>query len=241
MKLLVVGAGEVGRWFGGAVDADVAFTDIEESVAAAAADATGSRTVATDTGERFDAVCIAVPISATADAIAAHAGRAEAALLDCTGVMGRPLAAMREHAPDRERASLHPLFAPSNTATDERVAVVRDADGPTVDALLADVAEGYDCFETTAAEHDEAMRTVQARAHAAILAYGLAAEEVPDDFHTPVSRPLTELVERVTGGDPAVYAEIQEAFDGAEDVAAAATRLAGADREAFLDLYRDAR
>jgi prephenate dehydrogenase len=81
------------------------------------------------------------------------------------------------------------------------------------------------------------METVQAAAHAAILAYGLAAEDVPEDFHTPVSEPLTELVGQVAGGTPSVYADIQAAFDGADRVADAAGELAAADRDQFLALY----
>jgi len=38
-----------------------------------------------------------------------------------------------------------------------------------------------------------------------------------------------------------VYAEIQRAFDGAEDVATAAQAIAAADDEAFADLYEQAR
>lgn len=238
MELLVVGAGAVGRWVAASVDADVAFTDVDPTAAQAAAEATGGQAVPLDGDDRFAVVCVAVPISAAEAAIATHAARAERAILDCTGVMGAPLAAMREHAPDRERASLHPLFAPEHAPG--RVAVVRDADGPTLDAVLADIAREHDLFETTAAEHDEAMSTVQARAHTAILAYALAADDVPEPFHTPVSEALTGLVDRVLDGEPQVYAEIQQAFDGATDVAEAAGRIADADGETFERLYRDA-
>lgn len=238
MELLVVGAGDVGRWFAGAVDTTVAFTDLDSATAEAAAAGHGGRAVPIDTDERFTAVCLAVPISVVADAIEIHADRATEAILDCSGVMQEPLAAMRTHAPGLERVSLHPLFAPEHAPG--RVAAVRDADGPVVDRLLDRLGREHDLFETTPAAHDEAMSTVQARAHTAILAYALAADEVPDRFHTPVSETLTDLVDRVTAGDPQVYAEIQAAFSGAEDVADAADRLAAADTETFEQLYRDA-
>jgi prephenate dehydrogenase len=153
---------------------------------------------------------------------------------------------MREQAPDRERVSLHPLFAPENAPGN--VAVVADERGATTESLLADL-RGQDnyLFETTAAEHDEAMETVQARAHTAVLAFGLAAEDVPEEFQTPISEALTELVEAVAGGNPRVYREIQQSFDGAGDVASAADRLATAaeraaadDSELFDRLYREA-
>jgi prephenate dehydrogenase len=239
MNVLVVGAGDMGTWAGGSFDADVAFADAEPSTARAAATATDGRTVPLDTDERFDAVCLAVPLPSIAEAIATHADRAERALLDVSGAMEPAVSAMRDHAPDRERVSLHPLFAPD--AAPGRVAVVADAPGPLTDELRAGLAaRGNDLFETTPAEHDRAMRTVQARAHAAVLAYGLAAEPVREEFQTPVSRALSELVERVTGGRSHVYADIQATFDGAEDVAGAARRVAEADGDAFDALYREA-
>jgi len=57
----------------------------------------------------------------------------------------------------------------------------------------------------------------------------------------PVSAALDDVADTVTEGSPAVYAEIQRAFDGAEDVATAAQAIAAADDEAFADLYEQAR
>ncbi|AQL43917.1 prephenate dehydrogenase [Halorientalis sp. IM1011] len=239
MNVLVVGAGAMGRWFADAVRADdvgIAFADPDDAAASAAADAVDGRAVPLDTDESFTAVCIAVPIPVAVEAIATHADRAERALIDVTGVAAEPVAAMREHAPDRERLSLHPLFAPENEPGN--VAAVVDAAGSTTDAVRdALTARGNDVFETTADEHDRAMETVQAKTHAAVLAFGLAADPVPEEFQTPISTVLFDLLEQVTGGDARVYADIQDAFDGAEDVAAAAEELAATDADAFGALY----
>ncbi len=43
-------------------DAAVAFTDVDQSAAEAAANAVGGRAVASDAAETFDVVCIAVPM-----------------------------------------------------------------------------------------------------------------------------------------------------------------------------------
>jgi len=243
MNLLVVGAGAMGRWFADATATafgDVAFADADPEAAAAAAGRVSGRAVGLSTDETFDAVCIAVPIPVATEAIATHAERAERAVLDVTGSARDPVAAMREHAPDCERVSLHPLFAPANAPGN--VAAVVDAPGPVTDEVRAALADrGNEVFETSAEEHDRAMETVQAQAHTAVLAFGLAAEEVPAEFQTPVSAALFDVLEQVTGGDPRVYADIQEAFDGAGDVAEAARRLADADGEAFADLYREVR
>jgi prephenate dehydrogenase len=241
MNGLVVGAGEMGRWLAdvlGDAGLSVAVADADPAVAAAAADALGVRAASVQEEEGFDLVCVAVPIPAATEAVAAAAPRADRALLDVTGTMADPVAAMRQHAPDRERVSLHPLFAAD--AAPGNVAVVPDATGPVTDTVRETLTERDNhLFETTPEEHDRAMETVQVRVHAAVLAFGLAAEEVPEEFHTPVSAGLTDLVERVTGGDAGVYADIQAAFDGAADVAEAARRVAEADRETFRRLYED--
>lgn len=240
MNVLVVGAGEMGQWFGKSLDASVAYADRDRTTAEEAAVTTGGRAVDLDTTERFDAVCLAVPLSTVEKAIATHAGRATHAVLDVTGIMEPAITAMRAHAPDHERLSLHPLFG--GDYAPGRIAVVADAAGPITDRVRSDLRDsGNELFETTPKEHDRSMATVQARTHAAILAFGLASEPVREEFHTPVSKQLTALVERVTSGSPHVYAEIQKAFGGADDVADAATNIADADEAAFETLYHDAR
>jgi prephenate dehydrogenase len=244
MKLLVVGAGTMGRWFaetvvdGPSEFTDVAFADADSSAAATAAERIdAARAVSLDTDERFEAVCIAVPIPVATDAIEAHAERATRAIVDVAGVAADPVAAMADHAPDCERLSLHPLFAAENAPGN--VAAVIDRDGPvTADICEALRGRGNDVFETTVEEHDRAMETVQAQAHAAVLAFGLASADVPDEFQTPISAGLFDLVEQVTDGDPRVYADIQDAFEGADAVADAAAALADADSDAFEALYR---
>ena len=239
MEVLVVGAGDMGRWFGGTVGGSPAFADADPAVAEDAAAALGGRAVPLDGDERFDVVCVAVPMGLTEAAIAEHAGRAREALVDLSGVMAGPVEAMEAHAPDVERASFHPLFGPGNAPG--RIAVVTPAGGPTVDGLRAALAEaGNDLFETTPAEHDAAMETVQARTHAALLAFALAAGDVPEPFGTPIYDRLESLVSEFLSGRPRVYADIQSAFGGAEDVATAAARVAEADSGTFEELYRSA-
>ncbi|MFD1634717.1 prephenate dehydrogenase/arogenate dehydrogenase family protein [Haloplanus ruber] len=241
MELLVVGAGEMGRWIAQTVDRPVALADVDAAAAErAAADlGAGVRAVPTDTSETFAAVCLAVPVSAVDAAVERYAPRAERAMCDVTGVMAAPVTAMRAALPDRERVSMHPLFAASNAPGN--VAVVADSPGPVTDAIRATVAAaGNHTFETTVEEHDAAMETVQAGAHTAVLAYALAAADVREEFATPVSAAMDDLVTAVTGGTPRVYREIQETFDGADAVARAARRVADAEGETFEDLYREA-
>ncbi|GAA0285401.1 prephenate dehydrogenase/arogenate dehydrogenase family protein [Halobacterium noricense] len=241
MDVLVVGAGDVGRWFAGLVDAPVTFTDVDEDRARAAATELDRRAAAVplDTEESFGIVAVAVPMGAAVDAIERHASRAEQAVVDFTGEMRGPLAAMAETAPARERVSFHPLFAPEHAPG--HIAVAESTPGPATDRVREWLeAAGNDLVDVGAAEHDDAMVTIQGRAHAAVLAFALAADDVPDDLATPVYEDLAALADRVTGGNARVYADIQDAFGGADDVAAAAQRLADADREAFEEVYDDA-
>ncbi|MFC4246452.1 prephenate dehydrogenase/arogenate dehydrogenase family protein [Natribaculum luteum] len=239
MEVLIVGAGAMGRWFASAVDATIAFTDVDDEAAATAAAAVDGDAVPLEGDDRFDVVCLAVPMGHVEAAIENHAPRASEALLDVSGVMEPALEAMATHAPDLERVSLHPLFAPERAPGS--IAVVRDEGGPATDALLADLeTRGNDLVETTAAEHDAAMESVQAAAHTAVLSFALAADAVPSAFETPIYEGLRELTEQVTEGTPRVYADIQATFDGADAVAEAAARIADADDEAFESLYREA-
>ncbi|MDS0258895.1 prephenate dehydrogenase/arogenate dehydrogenase family protein [Haloarcula sp. S1CR25-12] len=240
MNVLVVGAGSMGEWFARTLaehaDASVAVTDIDSDTAQRTAGSVGGRAVPTDTEERFDVVCLAVPMPVAAVAIEEYAPLATEAVVDVTGEMAGPLAAMADAAPDRQRASLHPLFAPANAPGS--IAVVTAAGGDTVAAVLdALAAAGNDPFETTAEEHDGAMESVQAAAHAAVLAYAMAADDVPRRFHTPVSAGLDALVDQVLGGEANVYADIQRTFDGARALADAADELAAADHDRFIELY----
>ena len=242
MNVLVVGAGSMGRWVARTLreqaDAAVAFVDTDSDAALRAADAVGGRAVATDTEGRFDLVCVAVPMPVAHVAIEEYGPLATEAVVDVTGSMTDPLAAMAETAPNRQRASLHPLFAPANAPGS--IAVVTAAGGDTVDRVVeALAAAGNDPFETTSVEHDSAMESVQAAAHAAVLAYAMAAEDIPERFHTPVSAGLQSLVDRVLGGEAHVYADVQAAFDGADAVADAARTIADADHDAFVELYDD--
>lgn len=241
MDVLVVGAGTMGRWLGDVLNETAEPTaltvaDTDLATARRVAEQLDCRVCANDDTEAFDLVCFAVPMPALEDAVVSHAARTSKAVLDVTGRMREPLSVLAEHAPSCARASLHPLFAPENEPGSVPVVVAED--GPEIELVREALsARGNHVFETTAAEHDEAMETVQATAHAAVLAFGLAADEVDPAFHTPVSETLVELLARVTDGSPGVYADIQTAFAGATELAEAADRVADADREQFEQLY----
>ncbi|ARS91175.1 prephenate dehydrogenase/arogenate dehydrogenase family protein [Natrarchaeobaculum aegyptiacum] len=239
MDVLIVGAGAMGTWFGRAVDATVAFADVDPERAEQAADAVGGSVADLEGDDRYDVVCLAVPMTHVADAIADHAGRADRAVVDVSGVMVEPLEAMATHAPECERVSLHPLFGPERTPG--TIAVVAEEPGPISEDLLERLEQrGNDLLETTAAEHDEAMETIQAATHAAVLSFAVAMDPAPDGFETPIYEGLQTLVEQLTEGTPRVYSDIQSAFEGADEVADAASAIADAGPAEFEALYREA-
>jgi len=92
MDILVVGAGEIGRWIADTVladespiDATVAFTDRDPAVADDAAAGRDAEAIPVDSDTTHDAVCLAVPMSAVPAAVEAYASRAERAILDVSG------------------------------------------------------------------------------------------------------------------------------------------------------------
>ena len=241
MKVLIVGAGAMGNWFAEIVGeaATISFADIDTGASEMAATRHGGSVFDPGDPEQVDLVCIAVPMGVVTDTIATYAEYATKAIIDLSGSMRKPVKAMRAAAPTVERMSLHPLFAPANAPGN--VAVVTDNAGPVtsdVSRMLDDAS--YRVVETTIEEHDRAMETVQAKAHAALLAYALVAEPIPPGFHTPISSGLDALLEDMLAGSPQVYADIQETFSGATSLAEAARVIAEADEDAFAELYQDA-
>lgn len=241
MDVLIVGAGDVGRWFGDLVDGPPTFADVDRGQAEAAAEAAGPRAgvVDIDGDESFGLVCIAVPLSVAPSVIESQATRAQQAVVDLTGAMREPLAAMARCAPARERVSFHPLFAPEHAPG--RVAVSTSAGGPATDRVRRWLEDaGNTLVDVDPETHDRAMETVQGRAHAAILAFALAADDVPEGLETPIYEELSAIVKRVTGGNSGVYSDIQSTFGGANEIVAAAERIAESDPDEFEALYEDA-
>ncbi|MEF8771533.1 prephenate dehydrogenase/arogenate dehydrogenase family protein [Halodesulfurarchaeum sp.] len=240
MDALIVGSGAVGRWVGARFDGSVSFADADrETAESAAAEVAGGSVADLEGTEAYDVVAIAVPIRVTPTVIRAQASRAEGAIVDFTGSMTEPLAVMEETASAVERVSFHPLFAPEHAPG--RIAKSVGKGGPIVDEITRSFVEaGNTVVPVEPAVHDDAMGTVQGRVHAAVLAFGLAADPVPEKLGTPVYEELQALRERVTSGEPGVYADIQETFDGIEALQEAIDQLAQADRAEFEALYDDA-
>lgn len=241
MRCIVVGAGGMGRWFAAVTGGwlDPVFVDIDQPTARRVAQAFDAQSRGPQELESAPIVCTAVPLSETPAALETYVQYADRAVIDLSGAMSEPLEIMRKHGDNLERINLHALFAPEHSPG--RVAAVVENTASTWPTLREHLeGDGNEVFETTAETHDRAMETVQASAHTAVLAYALASERVPPEFHTPISADLESLATRVLSGPPVVYRDIQTTFAGAERVAEAASRLAGADPQRFERLYEQA-
>ena len=241
MRVVIVGAGTIGQWFATVTAGwlDPIFLDIDQKRAETAAERYDGDVWTRDSVEPAPVVCTAVPLTNTTDVLAEYLPFAELAVIDLSGAMQSPLQVMNSAEQELERISLHPLFAPENAPGN--IAAVIEEPGTVWSHCQQRLANaGNHVFETTPEEHDQAMETVQAKVHAAIMAYALAADPVDSAFHTPISEELDRLAKTVLTGSPRVYADIQTTFDGAESVAQAAADVARADNTVFVDIFYQA-
>jgi prephenate dehydrogenase len=167
---------------------------------------------------RADIVVLAVPERAALAAVPALARelRPGALLVDTLSVKTGIVAALAAHAADREAVSLNPLFAPALGFDGRAVAAVVVRDGPRARALLYAVARrGGRVAEVGADEHDRIAAVTQALTHAAVLAFGLALDELGvavEDLGalaTPPHVTLLALLARIASGGPETYWDVQ--------------------------------
>jgi 4-amino-4-deoxyprephenate dehydrogenase len=203
---------------------------------------------------RTDLVLLAVPepvaLAAVAP-IAAHLAPG-ALLVDTLSVKSRIAAEVARHVAGAAM-SLNPMFAPSLGLDGRVVASVTITDGPPVAAMRSLLtAAGATVVELTADEHDRISAVSQAATHAAVLAFGLAAASLGIDVAAlrsvapPPHETLLALAARITGGEPEVYWDVQDAnpYAGAarEALGAAAERIRDIDSEpAFRSVLSEVR
>jgi prephenate dehydrogenase len=167
---------------------------------------------------RADIVVLAVPEGAALAAVPALARelRPGALLVDTLSVKTGIVAALAALAAHLEAVSLNPMFAPALGFDGRAVAAVVVHDGPRARALLDAVARrGARVAEVGADEHDRLAAVTQALTHAAVLAFGLALDEMGvavEDLRalaTPPHLALLALLARVASGEPDTYWEVQ--------------------------------
>jgi prephenate dehydrogenase len=234
--LVLGGAGAVGGMF---VDllladgADVCVVDIREpdrAVAFQRGDVSAPDPRLEAELRRADVVLLAVPEQVALAAVGRVAeALPEAALLaDTTSVKSRIVAAVAECSRGLEAVSLNPMFAPSLGIAGRPVAAVVVQDGPRTQALLGLLRRhGGRVVEVGAEEHDRLTAATQALTHAAVLAFGLALDELDVDVPAlrelapPPHRTLLALLARIASGETETYWDVQAANPYAADARAA--------------------
>jgi prephenate dehydrogenase len=167
---------------------------------------------------RADIVVLAVPEPVALAAVPALARelRPGALLVDTLSVKTGIVSALAAHAAHLEAVSLNPMFAPALGFGGRAVAAVVVGDGPRARALLDAVGRrGGRVVELGADEHDRVAAVTQALTHAAVLAFGLALDELGvavEDLGAVAPPPhltLLALLARIASGEPETYREVQ--------------------------------
>jgi prephenate dehydrogenase len=167
---------------------------------------------------RADIVVLAVPERVALAALPelARELRLGALLVDTLSVKSGIAAVLATRAGHLEAVSLNPMFAPALGFDGRPVAAVVVRDGPRAQALLDAVGRcGGRVAEVGADEHDRLAAATQALTHAAVLAFGLALDnlDIPIEdlgsMATPPHVTLLALLARVASGGPETYWEVQ--------------------------------
>jgi prephenate dehydrogenase len=167
---------------------------------------------------RADIVVLAVPERVALAAVPALARqlRPGGLLVDTLSVKTGIVAALAAHAAHLEAVSLNPMFAPALGFDGHAVAAVVVRDGPRARALLDAVGRrGGRVAEVGADQHDRVAAATQALTHAAVLAFGLALDELDvavEDLRamaTPPHVTLLALLARVASGKSETYWDVQ--------------------------------
>jgi 4-amino-4-deoxyprephenate dehydrogenase len=165
-----------------------------------------------------DIVVLAVPEPVALAALPAVAReiRPGGLLVDTLSVKTAIVAALAAHAAHLEAVSLNPMFAPALGFDGRAVAAVVVGDGSRVRALLdAITRRGGRVAEIGADEHDRVAAVTQALTHAAVLAFGLALDDLGiaiDDLAavaTPPHLTMLALLARIATGGPETYWDVQ--------------------------------
>jgi prephenate dehydrogenase len=168
--------------------------------------------------ERADIVVLAVPEHVALRSVPklARALRPGTLVVDTLSVKTRIVAALDAHAPRLQAVSLNPMFAPALGFDGRAVAAVVVRDGPRARALLDAIGRrGGRVVEVGADDHDRVAAVTQALAHAAVLAFGLALDELggPVEALGAVAPPphltLMAVLARISSGRPETYWDVQ--------------------------------
>lgn len=170
--------------------------------------------------EEGDIVIISVYIENTVEVIrqvAPHV-RSGCLLMDVTSVKVEPCRAMRKFAKRGvEIIGTHPMFGPRVTSIEGLTFIVIPVRTKKWDKFLLDFLKKQKAkiFITTPEEHDRIMGVVQGLTHFAYIAAASTLKELNVDvrysknFASPIYELMLDLIARIVGQSPQLYASIQ--------------------------------
>lgn len=226
MKVAVIGgSGEFGRIFARL------FKEDGNEVTITGRDVSKGRKVAEELGVAFtsdnveaavqsDVVMISVYIDNTLDVIkqVAPKVRPGCLLMDVTSVKVEPCDAMKKFAGKKvEILGTHPMFGPRVTSIEGLTFILTPIRVKRWERFVMDFLEkrGAKVFVTTPEEHDRMMSIVQGLTHFAYIAAASTLRELDADiaqtrnFASPIYGLMLDLIARIVGQSPQLYASIQ--------------------------------
>ncbi len=167
-----------------------------------------------------DITIISVPIEITEGVITEVAPvlKENSLLMDFTSIKEMPCRAMEKFAgKDVEIIGTHPIFGPRTISLDGQVFVITPIRAGRWLPWLRELLKKHNSriFETTPEEHDSVMAIVQGLTHFAYISIGKTLQELDFDirksrnFSSPIYELMLDMVGRILGQDPGLYAEIQ--------------------------------
>ncbi len=169
-----------------------------------------------------DVVMISVPINITEKTIEEIAPKMQAGslLMDITSIKKGPIEAMIKHAPPNvEILGSHPMFGPSIPDIRGQIVIFTPIEGrctkwfPIIRNLYEDNGAHIEIMDAVA--HDKMMAVVQGLTHFAYISIGAVFGELEFDvgnsrrFMSPMYDIMLDLVGRILGQNPYLYAMIQ--------------------------------
>ncbi len=167
-----------------------------------------------------DITIISVPIEITENVIkeVAPVLKENSLLMDFTSIKEKPCKAMEKFAGKGvEIIGTHPIFGPRTISLEGQVFVITPIRSKKWLQWLREFLKKHNSrvFETTPEEHDSVMAVVQGLTHFAYISIGKTLEELDFDirksrnFSSPIYELMLDMVGRILGQDPGLYAEIQ--------------------------------
>jgi len=167
-----------------------------------------------------DIVMISVPIDYTLDVIkeVAPAVKKGALLMDVTSVKEEPCKAMKKFSGNGvEILGTHPVFSHRVGTLEGQVFVLTPVRGKKWLVWLKEFLSKHKAriYESTPVEHDRIMAVVQGLTHFAYISIGKTLQELDLDvkesrkFSSPIYELMLDIVGRIIGQNPELYASIQ--------------------------------